>query len=107
MGGEAELDRELAHLVVVVALVQAEVLRALLGRLGTLDRDRLERLAAQLEVVAVGALVGDPERDPFALGEEAPFRPLFARSVGFGPVWAPPSGALAGAASVTQGKTLA
>src|SRR5205807_6864092 len=75
VGGEAELAGEFADLVVVVALVQAEVLRVRFARLGPLDRDRLERLPAQLEVVAVGALVADSERDPLAFGEEAAFRP--------------------------------
>ena len=67
VGGEAELARELAHLVVVVALVQAEVLGCLGRRLGTSDRDALKRAAGELEVVAVGTVNREPERDAAAL----------------------------------------
>jgi len=44
--------------------------------------------------VAVGTVVRQPERDPSRLAEKRTFRPLFALSVGLGPVFAPPSGAL-------------
>ena len=49
--GEAELARELVDLVVLVGRVEAQSLRARPGRFGPLDRDRLDRGAAQLEVV--------------------------------------------------------
>jgi hypothetical protein len=100
--GEAELAGERAHLVVVVRRVEAEALRPLLGRPGAFDRDRLDRRPGKQMVVAIGALVGYPERDAAALGEDAPFRPLFALSVGFGPVWPPPSGALVIAPSIAS-----
>lgn len=100
--GEAELAGEFAHLVVVVAAVEAEPLRLLGRRLGPLDRDRLDRRTRQLEVVAVRARRPDPDRDALALGEEAPFRPFLARSVGFGPVRSPPSGALPSAPSIAS-----
>jgi hypothetical protein len=102
VGGEAELDGELAYLVAVVAAVEAETLRLLGCRLGPLDRDRLERRACQLEVVAVRARRGDPDRDALALGEEAPFRPFLALSVGFGPVSSPPNGAFPSAPSIAS-----
>lgn len=51
VGGEAELGGELAYFVVVVAAVEAQSLRSLAGRGGAADRDRLERGAAELEVV--------------------------------------------------------
>ena len=55
--------------VVVIAAIQAQSLR-LLGRgLGPLDRDRVERRLEQLQVVAVGAVVRQPDRDPRALAE--------------------------------------
>jgi len=44
--------------------------------------------------VAVGAVVRQPDRDPRSLAENRTFRPFFALSVGFGPVFGPPSGAL-------------
>jgi hypothetical protein len=43
--------------------------------------------------VAVGAVMRHPDRDPCRLAEKRTFRPPFARSVGFGPVASPPSGA--------------
>ena len=97
--GEAELARQLVHLGEVVALVQAEPVRPLRGRLGPLDRDRLQGRAGELEVVYVRARRFDAERDALTLAEEAPFRPFLALSVGFGPVSSPPSGALPSAPS--------
>lgn len=83
----------LAGAVVVVAAIQAQPLR-LLGRgLGPLDRDRVERRLEQFQIVAVGAVVRQPDRDPCALAQNRTLRPLFARSVGFGPVFGPPNGA--------------
>src|SRR6266516_3680111 len=102
VGGEAELGHELAYLVVVVAAVEAEALRPRRCRLGPFDRDRLDRRAGQLEVVAVRTRGADPERDALALSEERSFRPFLALSVGFGPVSAPPSGALPSAPSIAS-----
>ena len=102
MRGEAELVRELVDLVVVVGTVEAEALRTVPGRLWTLDRDRLDRRSGEQVVVAISALVGYPDRDAATLGEKAPLRPLLALSVGFGPVWPPPSGALVIAPSIAS-----
>ena len=85
---------QLADLGVVVRLVQADALRLLRGRFGPLDRDRVERALQQLVVVAVRAVVIEPDRDPRTLREDRTLRPPLARSVGFGPVFGPPSGAL-------------
>ena len=52
--------------------------------------------------MAVGAVVRQPDRDPSRLAEKRTFRPLFALSVGFGPVLAPPSGAFAMAPSAAS-----
>jgi len=79
---------------VVIRLVQADALRLLWGRLRALDRDRVERALQQLVVVAVRAVVIEPDRDARALCEDRALRPPLALSVGFGPVFAPPSGAL-------------
>ena len=102
VGDERELLAELAHLAVVVAAVEAEPLRPLGCRPRSLDRDRLDRDAAELEVVQVRARSRDPERDALALGEERSFRPFLALSVGFGPVSAPPKGALPSAPSIAS-----
>ncbi len=100
--GESELAGELAHLGVVVAAVEAESLRALGGGRGPLDRDRLERVAGELEVVYVRARCRDPERNALTLGEKRSFRPFLALSVGLGPVCSPPSGALPRAPSMAS-----
>ena len=91
---ELVADDELVALGVVVGLVKAEALWRLRGRLGPVDRDRVERRLQELVVVAVGAVVCQPDRDPAALAENRTFRPFFALSVGFGPVFGPPSGDL-------------
>jgi hypothetical protein len=102
VGGECELRAEVAHLVVVVAAVEAESLRRLGCRRRPLDRDRLDRGAAELEVVQVRACRSDPDRDTLALGEEAPLRPFLPLSVGLGPVNSPPKGALPSAPSIAS-----
>ena len=91
---EAVVGERVADILVVVGLVQAGALRVGLGRLWPLDRDRVERLSQQLVVVAVRAVVRDPDRDPRSLGDDRTLRPLLALSVGLGPVFGPPSGAL-------------
>ena len=85
---------QLADLSVVICLVQTDALRLLRGRFGARDRDRVERALQQLVVVAVRAVVIEPDRDPRSLGEDRALRPPLALSVGFGPVLEPPSGAL-------------
>jgi len=85
---------QLADLSVVICLVQTDALRLLGGRFGALDRDRVERALQQLVVVAVRAVVIEPDRDARTLAEDRALRPPLALSVGFGPVLAPPSGAL-------------
>ena len=77
----------------VVGLVEADALRTLLGGFGALDRDRVERLLQQEVVVAVGAVVVEPDRDSRSVDEERALRPPLALSVGLGPVLGPPSGA--------------
>src|SRR5271170_6519223 len=85
---------QLADFGVVIGLVQADALRLLGRRLRALDRDRVQRPLQQLVVVAVRAVVIEPDRDPRSLGEDRALRPPLALSVGFGPVLEPPSGAL-------------
>ena len=102
VGGERELGGEVADLVVVVCGIEAQALWPLPGRFGSFDRDRLDRLPGELVIVQVRARWRDPDRDALTLGEEAPFRPFLALSVGFGPVSAPPSGALPIAPSIAS-----
>jgi Formate--tetrahydrofolate ligase len=91
---ELVVNDQVADPGVVICLVQADALWLLRGRLGPLDRDRVERALQQLVVVAVRAVVIEPDRDPRTLREDRTLRPPLARSVGFGPVFAPPKGAL-------------
>ncbi len=102
VSGERKLLREPADLVVVVGGIEAQPVRPLPGRLGPFDRDRLDRLPGELVIVQVRARRRDPERDALTLGEERSFRPFLALSVGFGPVSAPPSGALPIAPSIAS-----
>ena len=99
---EAELVGELVDLGIVVAAVEAEPLRRLRCRCGSLDRDRFDRGASELEVVQVRARWRDPDRDALTLGEERTLRPFLALSVGFGPVSSPPKGALPSAPSIAN-----
>jgi len=93
---------EVADLAVVVGAVQADALR-LLGRgVRSLDRDRVERVLQELVIVAVRAVVREPDRDPCRVGEDRALRPLLARSVGFGPVFGPPNGAFVIAPSAAK-----
>jgi hypothetical protein len=85
---------EVADVCVVVGPVEAEALGSLRSRRRPLDRDRVERVLQEEVVVAVGALVLESDRDALRLDQDGSFRPFLARSVGFGPVFAPPRGAL-------------
>lgn len=94
VGLEALGDGERAALVEVVAAIQAKALRLLGVWYRPGDRNRLQGRLQELYVMAVGTLVRDPDRDAGSLDEERALRPLLALSVGLGPVFGPPSGAL-------------
>ena len=81
--GQLVVIDQLANFGVVVGLVQADALRLLFGRRRALDRDRVQRAPQQLVVVAVRALVIEPDRDARALREDRAFGPFLALSVGF------------------------
>src|SRR5665811_820482 len=57
---------------------------------------------AQLVVIAVGAVVSQADRHPGSLGHDRAFRPFLALSVGLGPVFPWPSGALVMAPSTER-----
>ncbi len=94
VGCESVVGDEAADLGVVVGLVETEALGRLRGRLGPLDRNRVERVLQEEVIVAVGAFVVEPDRDSSSLAEDRTLRPFLALSVGFDPVFAPPNGAL-------------
>ena len=90
---EAELGGEVAHLAVVVTLVEAEPLRCPARHLGTGDDDTFEGLTRQLEVVAVRSGDDDGEGDALGLCQQAA---LGAALGPVGRVWTrffPPRGA--------------
>src|SRR5215210_5349929 len=62
--------------------------------LGPRDRDAVQGRLEEALVVAIGAVVRQPDRDPRRLAKNRTLRPFFALSVGLGPVFSPPSGAL-------------
>ncbi len=70
MEGEAELLGEQAHLVVVVALIQAETLWPLGGRFRSPHHDARQRFAGELVVIAVGAGDADAQGDAGSIGKE-------------------------------------
>ena len=80
---------ELADVAVVVGLVEAKALRSFNGRLRTLDRDRVERALQEEVVVAVGALVLEPDRDTMRLAEDRSLRPFLLYQSDSGRSWAP------------------
>src|SRR5271170_195949 len=92
--GVAGLDDPAACFPLGVLRLLLDLLAACADVLRALDRDRVQRPLQQLVVVAVRAVVIEPERNPRSLGEDRTLRPPLALSVGFGPVLAPPSGAL-------------
>ena len=95
-------DHRLARGVVVLAAVQAQALRLIIGGDWTVDLGGGDRVVQQLHVMAVRALVREPDRDPCGVREDRALGPLLALSVGFGPVFEPPSGALVIAPSAAR-----
>jgi len=93
---------EVADLAVVVRAVEADPLRRTGRRGRSLDRDRVERVLQELVIVAVRAVVREPDRDPCRVREDRALRPLLALSVGFGPVFGPPNGAFVIAPSAAK-----
>lgn len=92
--GEPVLAGQREDLGVVVALVEADPLWLPRRGVWPLDQDAFERRAEELEVVDVRSRDLEPDRDATAVADDRALRPFFARSVGFGPVFSPPSGAL-------------
>ena len=81
VASEAVLGDEIAHFGVVIGLVEAQALRLFWGGCRTLDRDRVKRALQQLVIVAVRAVVREPDRDPCRVREDRALRPLLALSV--------------------------
>ena len=84
VGRVAEVVQQAVDVVDVVPLVQAEVLRRVLGRLRPSDRDAQQRPLGQLEVRPVRPVNGQAQRDPRAVGEQAAFGAALATVHGAG-----------------------
>src|ERR671928_743570 len=70
MQRKGELLRQRPRLIIVEALVKAEVLRVTAGRLWPLHPDGLKGLAHQLMVVAIGAVDHRPPGGAAAVGQQ-------------------------------------
>ena len=87
--GEAKLAGELADLVVVVALVEAQTLWISLRRTRSSCRDGLDRRARHLEVVAVGSVHHDGDGDALRLRQHAALGSALGSVRGVGPRFFP------------------
>ena len=88
------VGEQLATLSVVVAGIEAEALRCLPCGFRPPDGSRVEGGLQQGVVVAVGARALETDGYAGGLGKDRSLRPFLPRSVGLGPVLAPPRGAL-------------
>ena len=70
MGGEAVVVGDLARAIVIVALVQAKMLRLRCRRCGARHDGGLKRLFQQLEVDHVGASDREAEGETAAVGQQ-------------------------------------
>src|SRR2546421_1465477 len=89
MGRKAECVQDVAHLLVVIALVQTHALRLLLARLRSLDHDALDGRAEQFHIMALGSLKRQAHWHSMALGQHAPFHPALAPIRGMGSAFFP------------------
>src|SRR5262245_9839261 len=71
VGREAEFGQQLAHFIIVIALVQTHPLGCVWGRLRPLHWDTLDRLPSQLEVIPIRARHGQADGHATAGGEAA------------------------------------
>src|SRR5215212_5603733 len=89
VGGVAELEQQVPHFLVIIALIQAQSLRLLGGWFRTRDRDALQGRLRQFEVVAVRPVHDQAQRDATPVGEQAalhpPLRPIGGIGTGFFP----------------------
>src|SRR5660398_26719 len=102
VGGETVCRHQLPGLFVVIGFVQTDTLGCLGGGLRPFDGDGIEHVFEKLVVIAVGAVVSQADRHPGSLGHDRAFRPFLALSVGLGPVFPWPSGALVMAPSTER-----
>lgn len=102
---EAELNKDGAHFIVVVALVQAHALRLLRCWLRTGNRDAFNRFAQQLEVVLVGSCGHNADGNARAFTEQAALGAAFAPVGGVLACAFPPQAALWSSRRPSKAKT--
>ena len=84
-----ELIRRLARLVIVIALVEAQVLRLTRRWLRSLDGNARDRLAQQFEVIHVRPGHGQSDADPAAIAQQASLGAAFGPIRGIRPGFSP------------------
>src|SRR5512143_432109 len=91
---ETELWQDGPYLLVVVAFIQAQPLRLVVGRYGALDQEALKGGSHQFHIVTVRPLNSQPDRHSLPLSQETPFDSAFAPVGRVGACLFPPQGGL-------------
>lgn len=89
MSGESELLGQFTHLIIIIPFVQRQMLRLVPTGPWPSDRDTLEGLTRQLEVVDVGARCGQSHRYSPAFDQQASLRAAFGSIRGIGAGFSP------------------
>ncbi len=84
MGGKAEVVKNVAHFLVVVALRQAHSLRFCLCRFGPVYYDPRESRASQFHIMAIGSLNGEANWHPMPFRQQTAFHSPLAPIGGIG-----------------------
>src|SRR5919199_4876846 len=102
MGNEVKSPEQHTHFIKVVSFIEAHAMPFLLCRLRSFDRNAFEGFSRHLEIIPVRSVDGTPIGTPCPSVSRLRFAPCFARSVGFGPLFSPPSGAFLITPSIEQ-----
>ncbi len=78
VGCKPKLNQGVPHLLVIISLIQAEVLRVFGCGLRSLHHDVFYRLPHQFHIVAIGPVHSQADWHPVPFGQEAPLRALLA-----------------------------
>ena len=91
------------HFPVIVSFIHTHALPFLLCRLRPFDGNAFDRLFRHLEIVSVGSIDGDADRNALPFSEQTPFCPLFCAVSGIrARFFSPASGAFVIAPSIEQ-----
>src|SRR5260221_7850693 len=71
-------EQFLVHWSGVICGIQTEMLRLLLSGLGSADDQTVEGSTEQTDIMAIGSIHDQPQRDPRSIGQETAFGSLFA-----------------------------